>query len=508
MIGNAPDDTKEQRQDSEAQRLQLQEPSSEDTDRLADLIAQATSKYAVHDYSTAAELYSQATELQASINGEMAVENADLLFSYGRALFHVAVSKSDVLGAKAAGEKVGVAPPPNSDPGETVKKEDVSVVTNGHSTEKRVAEEIVARVATTKQSNKQVDAIEHTSSSKEKDGNKLYFQFTGDDNWDDIDEDDAADENPEGEAPEQEDDDFATAFEVLDLARVLLFKRLDMLQQELVNSQGKGESEADGKQENPSSDIRFVKSRLADVHDFQAEISFEGEKWPNAASDLRASLALKQDLYPQESNILAECHYKLSLALEFASVTQQTNEKGEINEEIPPVVDENLREDAAAQMEAAIDSCILRVSKETSNLVAMGPSLSEAESEKKKTEIDDVKEIVKDMQQRLEDLKKPPVSINDPLSTGDPHGATPLHGILGQILGESQEEQRKRLAEASAGATDISGLVKKKTTKSDSDVAALAVNESGKRKAEEAEEAEDVKATKKARVNSTGRGMI
>ena len=72
--------------------------------RLDDLKAQATLKYAVKDYNAAAELYSQATELQATINGEMAAENADLLYAYGRCLYHVAVANSDVLGSKVAGE--------------------------------------------------------------------------------------------------------------------------------------------------------------------------------------------------------------------------------------------------------------------------------------------------------------------------------------------------------------------------------------------------------------------
>ena len=78
--------------------------------RLDDLKAQATLKYAVKDYDAAVELYSQATELQATINGEMAAENADLLYAYGRCLYHVAVANSDVLGSKVAGETQQVGP--------------------------------------------------------------------------------------------------------------------------------------------------------------------------------------------------------------------------------------------------------------------------------------------------------------------------------------------------------------------------------------------------------------
>ena len=63
---------------------------------------------------------------------------------------------------------------------------------------------------------------------------------------------------------------------------------------------------------------------------------------------------------------------------------------------------------------------------------------------------------------QLVDLKAPPVSINDPNSTGTLDGSTPLNGILGQILGESPEQQKTRLEEASKTANDLSGLVKRK----------------------------------------------
>src|SRR5256885_6737092 len=90
---------------------------SSKADQLEDLIARATAAYAIKDYSPAAELYSQATELQAEMNGEMALENAELLYSYGKCLYFVAVSNSDVLGGTAAGEKLR-----NSNPEKKVAK--------------------------------------------------------------------------------------------------------------------------------------------------------------------------------------------------------------------------------------------------------------------------------------------------------------------------------------------------------------------------------------------------
>lgn len=83
-------------------------PDKDTTARFAQfdhLRAEATLKYTMKDYDAAAEFYSQATELQAELNGELASQNADLLYQYGRCLYHVAVAHSDVLGSKVAGEK-------------------------------------------------------------------------------------------------------------------------------------------------------------------------------------------------------------------------------------------------------------------------------------------------------------------------------------------------------------------------------------------------------------------
>ena len=115
----------------------LTQESPADTDRstqlaqLDDLRAQATLKYSVKDYDAAAELYSQATELQAELNGEMSAQNADLLYAYGRCLYHCAVKSSDVLGSKVAGERQ--EEPPGRSKGRTParKNEMASLVHTG-----------------------------------------------------------------------------------------------------------------------------------------------------------------------------------------------------------------------------------------------------------------------------------------------------------------------------------------------------------------------------------------
>ena len=95
------------------------------------------------------------------------------------------------------------------------------------------------------------------------------------------------------------------------------------------------------------------------------------------------------------------------------------------------------------------------------------------------------------------------MSINDPNGTGAIDGANPLSGILGSILGETQEARRARLEEASKGANDLTNLVKRKKPakvekqRADQEGAPM---HNGKRKVEFAEEVEEVGTGKKARI--------
>ncbi|KAL8855630.1 MAG: hypothetical protein Q9178_007719 [Gyalolechia marmorata] len=459
---------------------------------LEDLIAQATLKYSVKDYDAAAELYSRATELQAELHGEMAAGNADLLYAYGRCLFHAAVRSSDVLGSKVVGEKQRTRPHP---PRKSKKKNDRLTLDESTNNDAGVSQEAVARDLEGK------DATAKSDDGKAQDG-KPYFQFTGDENLEASDDEvDAQQLEGEAEDEAEEEDDFANAFEVLDLARILLLKRL---QEEEAERQSKDQIETD------SPDItQQLQERLADTYDLQAEISLEGERFSNAVVDLRAALELKTKLFPKESSLVAEAHYKLSLALEFSSMTREKAGDGAADTEKEMFVDEGMREESAKEMEAAIASCKLRISKEEDILGTKGSTSEEVNGEVSKGhatrhEIDDVKEIVADMEQRLIELRQPPVSINDTSKSGDDDGLNPLGGILGSILGESPAAQNLRLDEASKGAKDLSNLVKRKKPTADTTatiVDADVTKTNGKRKVEFAEEVVEVRTGKKARLS-------
>ncbi|KAJ6140436.1 hypothetical protein N7470_010441 [Penicillium chermesinum] len=423
-----------------------QEISSEDKQtQLKKLIEQAAAKDAIKDHNAASELYSQATELQAELNGELSPENADLLYAYGKSLYNVAVGRSDVLGSKVAGEPQGqsnkgsaatAAPPEQSSEGSSLIKDAISNATAKHP-----------------KPAKKADPAPETEHSKP------FFQFTGDENFVDSDSDEEAGEGEE----EEDEDDFANAFEVLDLARILYLKKLDA-------AEGDGDGKDKGKSTDVPADLKHIKERLADTYDLQAEISLEGERFSDAVTDLRTALDLRYSLFPFEDASIAECHYKLSLALEFASVQQQGEDGKEKS------VDKQMRKEAATQMERAIESCKVRMEQEEKKL-ANNESLEEDKVTATKRKIANVKEIIADMEQRLVDLHRSPVSIEESNQESEAF----LKGILGQIVGQPAADQKAQLDAASKGATDLSSLVRRKPANQSSPSSVV----SGKRPAED-----------------------
>ncbi|KAF2457472.1 hypothetical protein BDY21DRAFT_285475 [Lineolata rhizophorae] len=470
--------------------------------RLVELTAAANKQYSLKNYNAAADMFSEATELQAELNGEMAAANAELLYQYGRCLYHVAVSKSDVLGGKVAGEK---------------KKEGKKGVTNGEGSSRTAAAAAEAEAQTVEPVEKKAaeEVVEAaTTKSEEKPASKPFFQFNGDENWD-TDEDEEAEGGEDGQ--DEDEDDFATAYEILDIARVLLTRQLEEaladagMEQSAGKDKGKAAAgEAPSEQQSYPQHEFKIRERLADTHDLQAEISLENERFGDAITDSRSALELKKLLFPPESSLLAEAHYKLSLALEFASVTSVRGEQGEEGAESQgeeAKVDEDMRGEAAKEMEAAIESCRLRVKKEESFL----EGLEEAKRTEKEASIKDVKEMIEDMQNRLQDLRTPLTARQaNPLlggPAGAPDGSDPMAGLLGAILGESPAEQKARVEEATKGANDLTNLVrhKKKPAEAKADGAQSVTgaienggSANGKRKADQMQENSEPKKAKTA----------
>lgn len=126
-------------------------------------------------------------------------------------------------------------------------------------------------------------------------------------------------------------------------------------------------------------------------------------RYPNAIEDGRTSLKYKIELYPEDSEIIAEAHYKLSLALEFASITT-TSDSGETAKR--EAMDQGLRDEAAKEMELAIQSFRLKMQNKEVELATMA---SPEDNELARKSIAEMKELIGDMEQRVSPSSSPSV---------------------------------------------------------------------------------------------------
>jgi HAT1-interacting factor 1 len=392
-------------------------------EKLDELKTTASIHYSTKNFPAAAENYAHAVEIQDALNGEMAPENAELLFYYGRALYKVAVAKSDVLGNKVAQE-------------DKKKKKSKKAA-------KAEAEASSATGGKTEPKEESVDS-------------KPFFQLTGDENWTDSeDEDDEAD----GEE-EEEDDDFGNAYETFELARVLYSKQLEALEGGETADKGKGKGKAE-----LSPKARAIKEKIADCHGFLVDISLENERFHDAISDARAALSLQEELKPFEHENITEGHYSLSLALEFASVHKvredQTGKSSDATAEEAEAddskdsIDWDLRNEAAKHTELAIQSLQARLKKEEAALSL--DTLTLEEKKEKQAIVEDKKGMLEELTTRVTDLKADPTKQE--IDSIDP---TVFQGLLGGLLGADAATQKAKIAEATKSANDVSGMVKKK----------------------------------------------
>jgi HAT1-interacting factor 1 len=337
-------------------------------EKVSELTKAAALQYTLKNFFNASELYSQAVEIQTELNGELAPENAELLFYYGRALYKNAFQKSDVLGTKVAQEEK--------------KKPKV---------EKQAAKAVAESSNGAAKGGAKGETVE----------SKPYFQLTGDENWTDSEDDEDAEG---GEGEEEEEDDFQNSYGAFEMARVCYEKQLDALGASDSADKGKGKAEITPQQ-------RAIMEKIADCHGFLAEISLENERFHDAVADARKSLALAEQLHAFEDERVSEAHYVLSLALEMASNYKlredlaaiepgtsadgtEANQGAQQPEESE--IDYDMRNEAAKQTELAIQSVEARLKKENANLAK--PDITAEEKKEKEA-------IIKDKEGALEDLK-------------------------------------------------------------------------------------------------------
>ncbi|KAF5099517.1 hypothetical protein D0Z03_000996 [Geotrichum reessii] len=324
------------------------------TPEIKKLILDGSKHYALKEYEQAAEKFSEASELH-SVKFEK--DDPTILFLYGRAVFHIGVGKSDILGGSNTTNK------DNNEPSNSSKEKK----SNG---------------SDVKESNPNIQLA------------------------DDVEDDE---EDDDEETNEHTQDDFELAWELLDISRALFLEQVGVLSSDVSKN---------------ADEIKRLNTKLAEVYDLLGEVSLESENFPQAAEDLEKSLNLKKNIYPITSSLISEAHFKLSLAYEFC------------------VQDSSSKDKAIHQMELAINSVKERL---------------------KESATEDVT-LVKDLETRLEDLKKSKAEEGKEL---EKQKADVLMGLIGQ---DASDEMKLKLASVlgaggSSAANDISSLVKKKKPK-------------------------------------------
>jgi len=394
-------------------------------EKLEELTKAASIHYSTKNFDAAAENYANALEIQAELNGEMAPENAELLFYYGRALYKVAVAKSDVLG-------------------NTVVQEDKKKTKSKKASKAEAAEGSGAANGA------------KTETKEESVESKPFFQLTGDENWTDSEDEDMEQEGEE----EEDDDEFGNAYETFELSRILYTKQLEALEGADGADKDKGKAEL-------TPQARAIKEKIADCHGFLVEISLENERFHDAVSDARASVALQEELYPLEHENVTESHYSLSLALEFASVSKlredQAGTSGDTPADTAPGaeddkdsgIDWDLRNEAVKHTELAIKGLEARLKREEASLAS--DTLTPERKKEMLAVIEDKKAVLEELTVRATDLKTDPTKQE--LDGIDP---TVMQGLLGGLLGADAATQKAKIAEATKSANDVSGMVKKK----------------------------------------------
>ncbi|GAA5852323.1 hypothetical protein JCM5353_006048 [Sporobolomyces roseus] len=408
----------------------------------SDHLAQGIRFLSLHKYSQASETLTYAVEHLIEKNGELSIENVDALVLCGKALLGNAIEQSAVLGG------------------------------NVNNTSNALPDSIKPDGATSASgsggggsSSTNMNATAGPSNSA------FHFGGDGEEEEDDDEEGEGEGEGAEGEGQGQEgegdggekDDDFESAFIMLDLARRSVEVELERLEKEKDTLE----------QEDKDKVVKGRKEKLAEIHRLLGDVATESEQFDSAVEEYSSSLSILSQILPPSDRQLSEQHMLIALASEF--LPQGTGLTR-----------------AVSHAEKAKSVLVLRVSE----LEAQ----SEADkSDKDKKEIENIRELLGDVDNKIEDLKTVPTEPEPSASD------KALEDFLRQATGVN----------SSAPVNDLNSLVKKKkkpistpaagvVKKEEAPIEGTVVEEDGqgKRKAEEPVGKEEESEEKKVKVSS------
>jgi len=309
----------------------------------------------VGDIPEAVSTLAQASELLAKQFGETNIECAEAYFYYGKALLEMSRLESSVLGNALEGVPEGgdLADDSQVESPEKMTDEEKKVVAG------KVKEALDFNYQTCEVERERAEAAEMEEGGDEE-------SQEGDEPMDD--EESSSPALPlEETAPsssttdttastEKEDEDELSnlqhAWEMLELAKVLYTKE--------------SETASDDKK------AEFSK-KICDVFLHLGEISLENENFQQAVEDLTSCLAKRKEFLPADSRSIAETHYQLGIALVYSDKF----------------------DDAESSMNSAVEVLSARLE----NLIKM------ESSEYLEKEIVDLKDLVKEIREKVSDFK-------------------------------------------------------------------------------------------------------
>lgn len=377
---------------------------------LSEIVEEAHKEFALKNYEKAVELYGDSCQLYNKLNGE---DDPSLLYLYGKSLFELAVSKNGLFG----GNDQDAAVVAGKD--DEKKKEELEIVPLAEEVESEDEEEVKEENDNAKEGGK----VKEVDDNAEKE-----------DEWED--EPEGEDNNNEKEEQgEEEQSDFEIAWEILDLSRSIIEKKLSKFPSEELIIKEKPTEEylksIDSTKEDSTvpnkTKILKLKLKLLDVYDLLGEISLETENFKQSVEDFKTLLDLRNELYEFSSNLISEANYKLALSYEFYF----DNDNESLNEANKKKSIHHLKESIKS----------LEANRQI--------KLSKNES------FDN--DVLTELKNKLKDLEK------DPNEEFNKQKNEILKGILGEATSSSQETGK--IAPKTSQVNDLTSMVKKRKPK-------------------------------------------
>ncbi|KAJ1720866.1 hypothetical protein LPJ53_004538 [Coemansia erecta] len=247
---------------------------------IADLLEQGTRAFALSDWDAAIEHFGQMAELTETSVGPDSPAYAEALVMYGRALLQHAIEQNALMAQKTlADAALGIAPQESGDQGGSGVQEDDDDATAAATLQKK------SKITFEGEPDfRHLEQEDQEQAGKGKGKGKEADTEAEDDGEDD-------DEEADGEA--EDVDDFAAAWDILDLARVIQARASD----------------------------RRSQMKYAETLMLLGDVSMESENFAQALTDYTEALHVKEQFLEDDSRELAEIYYKVALASEYSQDT-------------------------------------------------------------------------------------------------------------------------------------------------------------------------------------------